>query len=114
MKWSSAVAVGAIAILGIVAAAGMGLLANAISGDSIGLSAQPLRAGSSLAPAQAEGDRDHAATTTSTTESTTSTTGSTTSTTDDRGGQAGPGDDSPGSTVSPGSEDSGESSGSDD
>ena len=110
MKWSSAVAVGAIAILGIVAAAGMGLLANAISGDSIGLSAQPLRAGASLAPAQAEGGRDHRATTTTTTSTTTTTT----ATADDHGGQVGPGDDSPGSTDPPGSEDSGEASGSDD
>ncbi len=58
MKWSSALAVAAIAVLGVAAAAAMGLLANVISGDSIGLSAQPLRAGESLAPAAADGGRD--------------------------------------------------------
>ena len=44
---------GSLAVLGLVAAAAMGLLANAIAGDSIGLSAKPLRAGHQLAPAVA-------------------------------------------------------------
>ena len=39
-----------LAVLGLVAAFGIGLAANAISGDSIGLSARPLRAGHELAP----------------------------------------------------------------
>ena len=42
-----------LAVLGLVAAFGIGVAANAISGDSIGLSARPLRAGDELAPAQA-------------------------------------------------------------
>ncbi len=56
-------ALGSFALLGLVAAGAMGLLANAIAGDSIGLSAKPLRAGHQLAPAvagaPAAGDRRH-------------------------------------------------------
>ena len=40
----------ALAIAGIVAAVGIGLLANTISGDSVGLGAEPLSAGETLAP----------------------------------------------------------------
>ena len=47
-------ALGSLAVLGVVAAAAMGVLANAIAGDSIGLSAKPLRAGHQLAPAVAD------------------------------------------------------------
>jgi hypothetical protein len=47
----------ALAVLGVAAAVAIGLAANAISGDSIGLSADPLRAGERLAPAAASGDR---------------------------------------------------------
>src|SRR5688500_8931609 len=39
-----------LAVLGVAAAVGIGLAANEISGDSIGLSAEPLRAGDQLAP----------------------------------------------------------------
>ncbi len=44
---------GSLAVLGLLVAAAMGVLANAIAGDSIGLSAKPLRAGDRLAPAAA-------------------------------------------------------------
>jgi hypothetical protein len=50
-----AVAISVLAVLGLVAAAGIGLLINAVSGDSIGLAAQPLSAGS-LAPPEAGND----------------------------------------------------------
>jgi hypothetical protein len=40
----------ALAIAGLLAAAGIGLLANSISGDNVGLSAEPLSAGETLAP----------------------------------------------------------------
>ena len=40
----------ALAIAGLAAAVGIGLLANSISGDSVGLSAEPLSAGETLAP----------------------------------------------------------------
>jgi hypothetical protein len=44
-------AIGAVlAVLGLAAAVGIGLAANAISDDSVGLSAQPLSAGDTLAP----------------------------------------------------------------
>ena len=43
----------ALGVLGVAAALSIGLAANAISGDSVGLSARPLRAGDQLAPAQA-------------------------------------------------------------
>jgi hypothetical protein len=46
----------AIGLLGLLAAVGMGLAANEISGDSIGLSAEPLRAGQELAPRAASDD----------------------------------------------------------
>ena len=41
----------ALALAGLLAAVGIGLLANTISGDSVGLSAEPLSAGETLAPA---------------------------------------------------------------
>jgi hypothetical protein len=44
----------ALAIAGLVAAVGIGLLANSISGDSVGLGAEPLSAGETLAPASAK------------------------------------------------------------
>jgi hypothetical protein len=45
------IAIGTVlAVLGLAAAVGIGLAANAISDDSVGLSAQPLSAGDSLAP----------------------------------------------------------------
>lgn len=50
MRVRNRIAVAAVAVLGIFAGAGMGLLANEISGDSIGLSPKPLRAGGQLAP----------------------------------------------------------------
>jgi hypothetical protein len=40
----------ALAIAGLLAAAGIGLLANSISGDNVGLSAEPLSASETLAP----------------------------------------------------------------
>jgi hypothetical protein len=43
----------ALAIFGLGAAVGIGLAANSISGDSVGLSAEPLSAGGTLAPAPA-------------------------------------------------------------
>jgi hypothetical protein len=50
-----------VAILGVAAAAGIGLAANAISGDAIGLSAEPLAAGDDLAPPAARATEDSAA-----------------------------------------------------
>ena len=44
-------------MLGVAAAAGIGLAANAISGDAIGLSAEPLAAGDDLAPPAARRGR---------------------------------------------------------
>ena len=49
-----AVAICVLAVLGLVAAAGIGLLVNKVSGDSIGLAAQPLSAGSLAPPAAAD------------------------------------------------------------
>lgn len=40
----------ALALAGVVAAVGIGLLANTVSGDSVGLGAEPLSAGETLAP----------------------------------------------------------------
>lgn len=55
-----------LAIAGVAAAVGIGLAANAVTGDSVGLSADPLSAGDELAPAS-DRDRDdddgHSATT---------------------------------------------------
>jgi hypothetical protein len=48
----------ALVIAGLVAAVGIGLLANTISGDSVGLSAQPLSAGDTLAPPASERRRE--------------------------------------------------------
>ena len=44
----------ALALAGLVAAVAIGLLANTISGDSVGLSAEPLSAGDTLAPPASE------------------------------------------------------------
>lgn len=44
----------ALALAGLAAAVGIGLLANTISGDSVGLSAEPLSAGDTLTPPAAE------------------------------------------------------------
>src|SRR5687767_11701473 len=46
----------ALALAGLAAAVGIGLLANSISGDSVGLGADPLSAGETLAPATAKAD----------------------------------------------------------
>ena len=60
-------AIGALALLGLVAAAGLGFAVNEISGESIGLSRTPLSAGDDpLAPprragSEARGDRRDAA-----------------------------------------------------
>ena len=50
----------ALAIAGLVAAVGIGLLANSISGDNVGLSAEPLSAGETLAPKADDRARDRA------------------------------------------------------
>ena len=50
----------ALLIGGLIAAVGIGLLANTISGDSVGLSAEPLRAGDTLAPLAADEARQAA------------------------------------------------------
>jgi hypothetical protein len=119
-----------LAVLGIVVAAGIGLLTNAIAGDSVGLSASPLRAGN-LAPPEAKskprGDNRHdrrerrgedrhgadSATTSTTTTSTvpTTTTAAPTTTISSGSGEFEPGDDHGGSSNSgPGSSSSGSGS----
>ena len=50
----------ALAIAGLMAAVGIGLLANSISGDNVGLSAEPLSAGETLAPKAEDRSRDRA------------------------------------------------------
>jgi membrane protein involved in colicin uptake len=50
----------ALALAGLVAAVGIGLLANSISGDNVGLSAEPLSAGETLAPHADDRARDRA------------------------------------------------------
>src|SRR5678815_539067 len=50
----------ALAIAGLMAAVGIGLLANSISGDNVGLSAEPLSAGETLAPKADDRARDRA------------------------------------------------------
>jgi hypothetical protein len=50
----------ALAIAGLVAAVGIGLLANSISGDNVGLSAEPLSAGETLAPHADDRGRERA------------------------------------------------------
>ena len=50
MSFRQKITLGSLALLGLGVAAAMGVLANAIAGDSIGLSAKPLRAGDQLAP----------------------------------------------------------------
>jgi hypothetical protein len=63
MSRQGAALVVVLALLGLVASAGIGLLANTVSGDSIGLAAAPLSAGRQLAPPEARKDhgrgRDH-------------------------------------------------------
>src|SRR5215208_5471425 len=46
----------ALAIAGVAAAVGIGLLANTISGSSVGLGAEPLSAGETLVPATTKAD----------------------------------------------------------
>ena len=53
MSKQGAALVVVLALLGLVASAGIGLLANTVSGDSIGLAAAPLSAGRQLAPPEA-------------------------------------------------------------
>ena len=50
----------ALAIAGLMAAVGIGLLANSISGDNVGLSAEPLSAGETLAPKAEDRSRERA------------------------------------------------------
>lgn len=53
-------AIGAVlGVLGLAAAVGIGLAANSISDDSVGLSAQPLSAGNTLAPKAPQKAKDH-------------------------------------------------------
>ena len=52
--------VASLAVMGLLAAAGIGLLVNEVSGDSIGLAAKPLSA-APLAPPQAEEARERRA-----------------------------------------------------
>src|SRR4051794_38442466 len=56
----------ALAIAGLFAAVGIGLLANSISGDNVGLGAEPLSAGETLAPASAKKADDRSKTRTRT------------------------------------------------
>ena len=112
-------ALAALAVLGILVAFGIGLAANAISGDSIGLSAQPLPAGDSLAPAEDDRGRGRDDTTTprTTTPSRTTTTRTTTTPTrttergDDHGGRSRGGSGSGGSSGSSGGSGGGDDSG---
>jgi hypothetical protein len=50
----------ALALAGLMAAVGIGVLANSISGDNVGLSAEPLSAGETLAPKADDRARDRA------------------------------------------------------
>ncbi len=108
--------IAALALLGVGLATGIGLAANAISGDSIGLSARPLRAGDALAPTTTDDEARTAPrrttprtttterrTTPRTTTTTARTTPRTTTTTDDHGGSSG----GSGSDDSGGGDDSG-------
>lgn len=88
-------------VLGVGAALGIGLAANAISGDSIGLSAEPLRAGDTLSPPTSSTAVDSRTTTTGRTTSTATTTTTPPATSTE------PGDDNSGS----GSGDSGQGRG---
>jgi hypothetical protein len=129
MTFRQATLIGVLAVLGLAAAAALGLAANAVSGDSIGLSAEPLSAGTELAPRRAQDSRKAGdghrgrngakADTTSTTTPTTTTPATTTAIEpgDDGGGSinSGPGSSSSGSGSSgSGSGSSGSSGGSDD
>ena len=60
MRIRTAAVVAALAIFGLGAAVGIGLAANSISGDSVGLSAEPLSAGEALAPTTREDRADEA------------------------------------------------------
>jgi hypothetical protein len=51
-----ALATALLALCGLAGAVGIGLAANEVTGDSVGLSADPLRAGDELAPAKPPGD----------------------------------------------------------
>src|SRR5687768_6204847 len=53
MMWRRTLRNATLALAGLAVAVGVGLAANAVSEDSIGLSAQPLEASDSLAPAEA-------------------------------------------------------------
>jgi hypothetical protein len=50
------VAIALLALCGLAGAVGIGLAANEVTGHSVGLSADPLRAGGELAPAEDPGD----------------------------------------------------------
>ena len=122
----------ALAIAGLMAAVGIGLLANSISGDNVGLGAEPLSAGETLAPASAKKADDRGKTRTRTrkrnrdrgTDDTpadavavppSSGTGGTVTTFDDHGGTSGSsgssGSGSSGSGSTPGGSGPGDSSG---
>jgi hypothetical protein len=117
------ISIATLAVLGVVVAAAIGLLTNAIAGDSIGLSADSLQPGRQLAPPQAtrdhganrvgQGHREehHTTTTTSSTTSTTTTVPTSTVPTTTTTGVVEPGDDHGGSSGSsgPGSGSSGSS-----
>jgi hypothetical protein len=117
------ISIAALAVLGIVVAAGIGLLTNTIAGDSIGLSASPLEPGRQLAPPQASRvddrrvsahgggahrDETTTAATSTTTAPTTTTAAPTSATTapeigDDNGGSSGSSGPGPGDSGSSGS-----------
>src|SRR5215210_6607600 len=61
MSFRRFAAVAALAFAGLLAAVGIGLLANSISGDSVGLSAEPLHASETLAPSADDRSRARAA-----------------------------------------------------
>jgi hypothetical protein len=105
-----------LAVLGLAAAVGIGLAANSISDDSVGLSAQPLSAGNTLAPKSPahkaksrprrhteRGER------TDTAPAQTPTTSTPASPQDDHGGSGGRSDDGSGSSGSGSGSDSGSS-----
>jgi hypothetical protein len=118
MTFRQAMLIALLAIAGLIAAAAMGVAANAISGDSIGLSAEPLHAGDRLAPPLAQSRPKHHARNgrhpspgsdgQSTTGATTTSTTATSPIIDDHGGNSGPGSSGSGS----GSTSSGSGSGS--
>jgi hypothetical protein len=107
------------ALLGVAVATGIGLLANAISRDSIGLAAEPLQAGRQLAPPQAAGGLPRPAperagerggrSATQPTAATGEGDGGAIEPGDDRGGALEPSDDGDGGSGSSGSSGSGSS-----